>query len=242
MNATIPYVQNVMGTAVTFHSRTGLPALVIDEAMAHLDWVDNTFSTFKATSDVSLISDGILALEDAHEDVHRVMLRCAQLEDATRGAFDYHDGARIDPAGFVKGWAIDGAADILREAGVSDFLIWAGGDVAAQCPAASRRPWTIGVRDPEDPSNAIDSVALTSGAIATSGTYERGEHIRRVESGLASVTVTGPSLGTSDALATAVFSAGLERAAQWLPAFPTYDVIAVTEDRTVVRTRPRKAA
>lgn len=241
MTEPIIQVQNVMGTAVTFHGRNGLPKHVVRRAMEHLDWVDDTFSTFKETSEITRISEGTLDVADAHEAVHQVLLRCAQLEDATEGAFNHRVGQRMDPAGYVKGWAVDGAAKILRNGGVSDFLIWAGGDVVAECPAASRRPWTIGVRDPEDPAIAVDSIVLTEGAIATSGTYERGEHIRREQTGLQSVTVTGPTLGTADALATAVFSVGLDRAARWLPNFPGYDVIAVTEDRRLVRTRRRAA-
>lgn len=237
MNATIPYVQNVMGTAVTFHSRSGLPPEPVEDAMAHLEWVDDTFSTFKESSEISRINAGDLLIEDAHDLVHHVLLRCAQLEDATHGAFDYGRSSSLDPAGFVKGWAIDGAAGILRAAGIDEFLVWAGGDIVAE-NQIDAEPWRIGIRDPWDPSRAVDHVEVSTGAIATSGTYERGDHIRGVESTLASVTVAGPYLGVADALATAVFTTGLH-GAQWLGAFPEYSVIAVTNERTIARTKDR---
>lgn len=227
-----------MGTAVTFHSRTELPRSVIADAMAHLDWVDDTFSTFKESSQISRINAGTLRIEDAHESVHRVLLRCAQLEDATGGAFDYGRTAIVDPAGFVKGWAIDGAANILRSEGVGDFLIWAGGDIVTRTPPDTE-PWRIGIRDPWTSSRAVDCVDIATGAIATSGSYERGDHIRGATSTLASVTVTGPALATADAVATALFAQGLDNAG-WLHDFPDYSVIAVTEERKLARvpTRP----
>lgn len=226
--------RNVMGTAVTFHSKVELPDDVVDEAMAHLDWVDDTFSTFKESSDISRINAGTLPVEEAHELVHHALLRCAQLEDRTDGAFDYGRGGTLDPAGFVKGWAVDGAASILRSADIDSFLIWAGGDIVAHASGGTD-PWRIGVRDPSDSAIAVDYIELTDGAVATSGTYERGNHIRGSTGAHASVTVTGPTLATADALATALFAIGLYEA-EWLRRFPDHTVIAVTEDRKLLRT------
>ena len=50
---------------------------------------------------------------------------------------------------------------------------------------------------------------------------------------LASVSIIGPDLGIADALATAVFAAGLQNIA-WLGDFPGYDPIAVTSDRRIL--------
>ena len=54
---------------------------------------------------------------------------------------------------------------------------------------------------------------LRDGAVATSGAYERGQHIvdprtGRPPRGVLSVTVVGPDLGTADAYATAAFALG----------------------------------
>ena len=61
----------------------------------------------------------------------------------------------------------------------------------------------------------VRALVLGDGAVATSGAYERGAHIRdprtgRAPAGVESVTVTGPDLGTADAFATAAFALGTD--------------------------------
>jgi thiamine biosynthesis lipoprotein len=97
--------------------------------------------------------------------------------------------------------------------------------------------WTVGIRDPLDPKAILGTVSLRDNAIATSGLYERGDHIRRVVEGMevpASISIIGPDLGIADALATAVLASGLEDIG-WLHNFPRYDLIAVTPDRRILR-------
>src|SRR5204863_276269 len=76
------------------------------------------------------------------------------------------------------------------------------------------------IQHPRD-ANAIAKVVEGSDlAVATSGAYERGEHVRDPHTGappggILSVTVTGPDLGTADAYATAAFAMGARRAPGW---------------------------
>jgi thiamine biosynthesis lipoprotein ApbE len=85
------------------------------------------------------------------------------------------------------------------------------------------------VRSPRRPDTAVVAVIeIRRGAVATSGTYFRGEHIRgSAARSLAGVTIVGPQLGTADALATAVFADQAE-SLDWLGAFPGYGVMVVT--------------
>ena len=241
MHAGLRAAEHIMGTAVAISApgHTERPAAV-DRAYAHLRWVEATFSTFLPTSEISRINDGTLDVAQADERVQDVLLHCAVLEDATLGAFDHHrpDG-RLDPAGYVKGWAVDGAADILRDAGIDDFIVWAGGDIVVSGHPTGTEWWSIGIRDPDDPTLVIDAVALRDGAVATSGTYERGDHIRGPRTDrLASVTVVGPRLCIADALATSILAVGLE-SATWLARYPDYWTIALTSDRRLLRSVPR---
>ena len=91
-------------------------------------------------------------------------------------------------------------------------------------PRADGSPWTVGVRDPGDPSRILRVIEATEGHVATSGLYERGEHIvgapsreGRAESGRVprSATVWGPDDGMADALATALLVDG-RAGADWL--------------------------
>jgi thiamine biosynthesis lipoprotein len=89
----------------------------------------------------------------------------------------------------------------------------------------------VGIRRPDDAHRIAATVIVSDRAVATSATYERGEHIWTEAPGdsLRSVSVVGPSLATADALATAVFAAG-RLYLDWLLGFPEYGILAVDRD------------
>ena len=101
------------------------------------------------------------------------------------------------------------------------------------------RPWRIGIQDPFDRGAVRGVVELTEGAVATSGRYERGDHIRRpadhpgdrTSGSLASVTVVGPDLGLADAYSTAAFVDGFA-ALEWLAELPGYGAHLIATDGT----------
>ena len=76
--------------------------------------------------------------------------------------------APIDLGGIGKGLAVRWAADRLRRAGVSRFLIDAGGDIATDGPGPDGDPWRIGIEDPMGRSEPLAVIAITGGAVATS--------------------------------------------------------------------------
>jgi FAD:protein FMN transferase len=168
---------------------------------AWLRWVDATFSTYREDSQISRLDRGMLARP--HPLVRSVLARCEALRVETGGLFDARAGGRLDPSGYVKGWAVQRAAAFGR----GRFLIDAGGDVVL------RGTWRVGIRHPYEPDRLAAAITVSDCAVATSGTYERGPHIfdprtGRPATGLSSVTVIGRDLGTADAYATAAFVAG----------------------------------
>lgn len=82
-------------------------------------------------------------------------------------------GMEIDFGGFGKEYAADRAAAILSAQGVRHGFVNLGGDLRAVGPKQSGEPWSIGIAHPRDPENTIASISLASGALATSGDYER---------------------------------------------------------------------
>jgi thiamine biosynthesis lipoprotein len=82
-------------------------------------------------------------------------------------------GMEIDFGGIGKEYAADRAATILVEHGVAHALVNLGGDVRIAGPQADGAPWRVGIKHPRAPGGVIASVALSAGAIATSGDYER---------------------------------------------------------------------
>jgi thiamine biosynthesis lipoprotein len=226
------HVEPVMGTAVSFDVRTPDCEASVRGAVEFLHWVDQTFSVYRADSQICTIGRGELAVDDAHPQVREVLVRCGELREATDGWYDHEGGGdygrRLDPSGYVKGWSIDRAAELLRFDGLDRFCINAGGDVVAVGRPDGRNPWRVGIRKPGDAAGIATVVAVADAAVATSGTYERGEHIWSPRSGPpvgpSSVTIMGPQLGVADALATAVFAAG-DDAPGWLHRFPEYRLL-----------------
>jgi FAD:protein FMN transferase len=239
----------------------GLPIMVdcrddrVDDALLDelFDWfrsVDETFSTYKAESQVSRIGRGELRVEDASEDVRQVLARCEELREASDGYFDAHAAGELDPSGLVKGWSVDRAARILDEAGVRNYAINAGGDIRLSGGAYPEPVWRVGIQHPYVRYRVAAVVEGSDLAVATSGAYARGEHVLdphtgRAPAGVLSVTITGPNLADADAYATAAFAMGADRAAQWTALLPRgYEAMTILADDTVLFTRtfPRTVA
>lgn len=143
----------------------------------------------------------------------------------------------IDPSGFVKGWAIEGAGRILVKAGARNWSVNAGGDVCLGGAPPGQEGWRVGVQHPTEKLAVAAVLELSSGAIATSGAYERGAHIvdphtRRPPEGLLSVTITGGDLATVDAYATAAFAMG-RKGAEWAARLPGHGAIVIFDDERI---------
>ncbi|WP_088278576.1 FAD:protein FMN transferase [Ideonella sp. A 288] len=82
-------------------------------------------------------------------------------------------GMELDFGGIVKEYAVDRAAAQLAAAGVRHGFINLGGDVRAIGPQADGSPWRIGIRHPREPGALLTTLELGSGALASSGDYER---------------------------------------------------------------------
>ena len=163
---------------------------------------------------MSRINRGELRPEDAGQLVNQAIDLCRLYERATDGYFSAWIAGRFDPSGLVKGWAIDRACSILDRYGYRDYFVDAGGDVQTRGRNAEGGPWRVGIRHPIE-RDKVARVVLASGlAVATSGTYEKGEHILDPHSGKPanawlSFTVVGPDILETDVYATACFAMGI---------------------------------
>jgi FAD:protein FMN transferase len=219
---------------------------VTAQVFAGLRRADTLFSTYRPDSDISRMARGEIGLDAAHPDVAEVARLCRIARERTDGWFDAEvplpgDGTRFDPSGLVKGWAAERAAGVLAAVPDHDFCLNAGGDVIAGCRRADTPPWRIGIEDPADRGRLIDVTSLHAGAVATSGTAARGAHIYdprtgRPPSGLASVTLAGPSLLWADVYATAGFARG-PGATDWLTGLPGWSALVVAADGRTTRIR-----
>jgi thiamine biosynthesis lipoprotein len=240
-------VETLMGTTVSIEVQPPLVSeAVLDEVFDQLHDIDARFSPFKPESEVSRLMRGELREEDASLDVRHVIAACDHLAVVTDGAFDarrHRSDGRLDPSGFVKGWAIEEAAWLIDSAGGRNYWINAGGDIVARGQAAPGRPWRVGIRHPDRADRVAAVLAVSDRAVATSGAYERGGHISDprtglVAAGLRSVTIVGRRLAFTDAYATAVFAMGIAGLG-WLTAGADrsdYAAYAITDDGRAVWT------
>jgi thiamine biosynthesis lipoprotein len=172
--------------------------------------------------------------------VAEVLRLCAEARELSGGWFDpWRLPGGVDPTGLVKGWAADRALARLRQAGVAAAMVNAGGDVAAFGEPEAGRRWKVGVRDPRSAHRLLTVVELR-GALATSGIYERGQHVldpntRRPGRGLLSASVSGPDLALADALATGLLAGG-EQALDVVASVEGYDTLVVRDDGTLLAT------
>jgi thiamine biosynthesis lipoprotein len=231
-----------MGTVVSIELRAPVaPEAAIDAACAVLHDVDRRFSLYLPDSELSRLARGELGERDLSSDVRWVLAVCDSLALSSGGAFDARrhrpDGA-VDPSAFVKGWAVELAAACLDAAGAANYCIGAGGDVLTRGEAAPGEAWRVGIRHPVQADRVAAVLEMRTGAVATSGLYERGDHIHDPRTGavpreLMSLTVVGPDLGWADAYATAAFTMGLGGTG-WVEDHPGYGAVAITADGQVI--------
>jgi thiamine biosynthesis lipoprotein len=210
----------------------------VAEAVAWLHEVDAVFSPFRGDSVVSRLRTGECEPGTCAADVLEVLGRCEAARSLTHGAFDpWAVPGGFDPSGLVKGWAAERAADLLVSRGFGNVMIDAGGDVVCRGSAAPGEQWRIGIRHPDDARSVIGTVLIDDGAVATSGDYERGEHV--VDPGNSgparggrAATVVGPDAGLADALATGAVVAGVAAFA-WLHDLPDYSLHLTVGDRVI---------
>jgi thiamine biosynthesis lipoprotein len=204
-------VEQVMGLPVTVDIPDCDSASVFNEVFTRFHRIDERFSTYEKTSEVSRFAHGELEEDELSDELKFVIEECRQAEDWTGGYFSAWAAGDFDPSGYVKGWAIAEAGKIIENRGYETYCIGAGGDILAR--SGSDKIWQIGIQDPLDKSKILNKLSISNGAVCTSGNYERGAHIVNPKTGkpageLLSVTVTGPDIIKADILATACFAVG----------------------------------
>ncbi|MDA0635975.1 FAD:protein FMN transferase [Nonomuraea sp. MCN248] len=224
-----------MGAHVSVDIRTALPsrelAPVLDHAFRWLRWVEETFDPDDEESQIGRLNRG-QTLRQVPEIIE-VLHRCDELSAATDGWFDARINGKVDPSGYIKGWALERLSRALTQAGAVDHLIDAGGDIRVRGSVSPGKRWRIGVRDPR--TGAVRRVLFAHDvAVATSGRAKIvNPRTGEPRQDLSSVTVLGPDLGVADAYATAMYAMGpavARRFATGLAAEGPYQTLIVDLD------------
>lgn len=237
--------EKVMGTVVTFdlyHDYAAPMDLqpILDEAIDVLHDADDVFSTYITDSPISRLRRYEIKLEQCPSLVPEVLELCREARSISDGWFDpWSLPGGVDPTGYVKGWAAQRSLEILRRSGIRGALVNAAGDTASFGGPQPGTPFRIGIVDPAS-TQSLACIVNSPGAVATSGVYERGEHLidphtGRPASRAASATVTGTDLGLADALATALAVAGAP-ALPLIEALVDYEALIIGYDGTAAMT------
>jgi len=208
----------VMGMPVTVEILDGqaTPA-VIEKIYEYFARIDEKFSTYKSTSEITAINEGKLPETQWSEEMRLIFALSEETKRATNGFFDIRTPTgSYDPSGIVKGWAIWNAAQVLKEEGFKNFYVDAGGDIQPSGVNREGKPWAIGIKNPWNEAENVKVVYATTQGVATSGIYIRGLHIynpkqdNKPVSEIMSLTVVGPNIYEADRFATAAFAMGRE--------------------------------
>jgi thiamine biosynthesis lipoprotein len=241
---TVRYVEHVMNLPISLalrgrHTDDGESLAAWHRVMDELREVDLVFSTYRQDSYISRLGRDEIGLPDCPPEVTEVMRLGEQAGTESGGAFSVWrpcaDGTyRLDPSGVVKGWAIERAARHLRDLDGTDFCLSAGGDMVCHTDLPTAAPWQVGIEDPFDAGRIWAVVPVANGAVATSATTHRGDHLTDARTsaaptGIASVTVIAGSLTWADIDATAAYAQGKD-AARWLSTRPGRTALVIWSD------------
>lgn len=204
-----------MGMPITIEIvDTNVTNFQINSVFNYFTYVDKKFSTYKPDSEISLINQGKIKRKHYSQDMKQIFNLALKTKKQTQGYFDIKRDQGYDPSGIVKGWAILQASKLLQRNGFKNFYINAGGDIQSLGKNNNNQPWSVGIQHPFNPREIIKVIFPKNHGVATSGTYERGQHIlnpltnHQLQSDIISLTIIGPDIFEADRFATAAFAMG----------------------------------
>lgn len=157
------------------------------------------------------------------------------------------DGMELDLGAVGKGYTADLVTELLTSQGVESALFSLGGNIQAIGSRPDGSDWRIGIRNPQGDGN-LGVLEISDAAVVTSGGYENyfedadGNvywHILDpatgypARSGLQAVTIISPEGKLSDALSTALFVMGAEKAEAYWRENGGFEMLLITEQNEI---------
>ncbi|WP_048124551.1 FAD:protein FMN transferase [Methanosarcina lacustris] len=155
-------------------------------------------------------------------------------------------GMKVALGGIAKGYAVDKAIESLKENGIENAFVNAGGDGRYIGQKPNGTSWIVGLQNPDRSEQYVTAIEARDIAVATSGNYERYfnesarvSHISDPRTGypskgIISSTVIAKNAIDADAFATAVFVLGEKEGLEMIENLDGIECLIITEDHRLV--------
>jgi thiamine biosynthesis lipoprotein len=162
------------------------------------------------------------------------------------GSVSLKPGMEVALGGIAKGYAVDRAIEALKENGIENGFVNAGGDGRYIGRKSDGTRWIVGLQNPDRSGEYITAIEARDIAVATSGNYERYfnesarvSHISDPRTGypsdnIISSTIIAKNTIDADSFATAVFVMGEKEGLEMIENTEGVECLIITEDRRLV--------
>lgn len=215
--------------------------VAVRQAFKEIEKINDLMNYYNESSALSQLNKQAKeAPVSTNEDIYYVVDKCVKFGKMTDGAFDitatsldkynglegivldqdnrtiyFRDSKlKIDLSAAAKGYAVDKAILILERYGIENALVNAGGDIRV-LGRYKKRPWLVGIQNPNFKNRITLTLELTDKAVATSGNYLRSHIIDTLKMDtknyrVVSSTIIANDCLSADILATSLFVMGEE--------------------------------
>ncbi len=174
------YRDDSLISAINRHAGSGIKTPIDPETAALLHYAEQCYQESRQLFDVT---SGVLRqLWQVHKtelpskDQIRAVLPLIgwkKVQWDEQSIYLPQSGMQLDFGGIVKEYAADSVAELCRQQGIHHGIIELGGDIKVIGPLPNGQGWPVAIRDPRQPDKIIAQLELSSGALASSGDYER---------------------------------------------------------------------
>lgn len=238
-------VNNYAGETITIENKDFIN--ILSEALSYEQLTDRAFSPrlYKISREWGFTTGNYKVPEDFLIKSYLEEIDASEIF-VTDGNVIKTNGVMLDFGAIAKGYATDCIVEYIKENDIPKAIINLGGNVYVHGSRDENTGWSVGIADPFA-DRLLGIIDITDACVVTSGNYERyfeqnGVRYNHIidsqtgypaENSLASVTIISTDASYADALSTALFVMGTEKAIDFWKNNAGFEFILVTEDKEI---------